>query len=193
MVIFSKILFLKISTIWQPCLQGSTHQTNLIACFAYRWSVDAATSPAHLIFVFLPLTKKRQLLLSILFFLKKHTRAEKAIVRFAENPLRLSGTKVVMTPGGFVQVRSDKGKALSPRMATMVNGGPEVNGEKVGPGGERCCGTWRQLGGEQIVLFRAVFVGQREATQPFVGFVSDVEVETPRALFRRIVSLCVSS
>ncbi|XP_076821786.1 uncharacterized protein LOC143468450 isoform X1 [Clavelina lepadiformis] len=27
------------------------------------------------------------------------------------NPLRLTGTKVVMTPGGFVQVRSDKGKA----------------------------------------------------------------------------------
>nr|CAB3263459.1 LIM domain only protein 7 [Phallusia mammillata] len=46
------------------------------------------------------------------------------------NPLRLSGTKVVMTPRGFVQVRSDKGKA--PVVTTkMVNGNTaDLNNEK---------------------------------------------------------------
>uniref|UniRef100_H2Z6G9 PDZ domain-containing protein n=1 Tax=Ciona savignyi TaxID=51511 RepID=H2Z6G9_CIOSA len=34
------------------------------------------------------------------------------------NPLRLSGTKVVMTPGGFVQVRSDKGLLVSTKPST---------------------------------------------------------------------------
>ncbi|XP_078488862.1 uncharacterized protein LOC100181356 [Ciona intestinalis] len=37
------------------------------------------------------------------------------------NPLRLSGTKVVMTSGGFVQVRSDKGKEL------VVSANPKNN------------------------------------------------------------------
>lgn len=50
---------------------------------------------------------------------------------FEANPLRLSGTKVVMTPRGFVQVRSDKGKT---QIVTtkMVNGNQgDVNNEKV--------------------------------------------------------------
>ena len=53
---------------------------------------------------------------------------------FTDNPMRLSGTKVVMTSGGFVQVRSDRGKP--PVVSTTL---PLTNGKQVSAGNLLIC------------------------------------------------------